>query len=288
MLLKNLGRIVVTALLVLVAAVVIWNLWVYYQIAPRTRDGRVRADVVTVSADVAGHVVEIDVKDNQTVHKDDVLFKIDPARYQIALASAQASLAQAEATLAQAKRNSDRYNHLGNDSISVADRETAETTVKQDQASLQLAQSALDLAKLNLDRTVVKSPVNGRVTNFTLKPGDYVSAGTSVIAVVDSDSYYIDGYFEETKLGKIHIGDVAKVSPMGSNRVLMGHVTGIAAAIVDPDRTTSSDLLANVDPSFTWVRLAQRVPVRIELDQPESKLNLVAGQTVSVDIVGQH
>ena len=145
--------------------------------------------------------------------------------------------------------------------------------MKQDQAALQSAQATLDLAKLNLDRTVVKSPVNGRVTNFTLKRGDYVSAGTSVIAVVDSDSYYVHGYFEETKLGKIHIGDVAKVSPMGSNRVLMGHLTGISAAIVDPDRTTRSDLLANVDPSFTWVRLAQRVPVRIELDQPESKLN---------------
>ena len=153
------------------------------------------------------------------------------------------------------------------------------------EAADQQAQAALELAKLNLRRTIVKSPVNGIVTNLALQAGDYVSAGTSIMALVDSDSFYAIGYFEETKLPKIKIGDRARVIIMGEERVLTGHVSGISAAITDPDRTTSAELLPNVNPSFAWVRLAQRIPVRIALDNVPPAIRLVAGRTATVNIL---
>ncbi|MGN6551043.1 MAG: efflux RND transporter periplasmic adaptor subunit [Pararhizobium sp.] len=279
---KTVGRIVVTLVLVAIAAVVAWNIWIYYEEAPRTRDGRVRADVVAVAADVAGRVIGVPVKDNQTVGKGDVLFKIDPARYQIALEQDQAALKNAEATRDQAERDAKRYAALGA-TASVQEREQAQTKALTAEAAYNQAKAAVDLDKLNLARTTVRAPVNGIVTNLTLRPGDYVTAGSPVLALVDSDSFYVVGYFEETKLSNIHVGDPAKIKLMGRDAVLKGHVTGISAAISDRDLTTTSQLLPDVNPSFTWVRLAQRVPVRIAFDgKPD--IRLVAGRTASIEI----
>jgi multidrug resistance efflux pump len=121
--------------------------------------------------------------------------------------------------------------------------------------------------------------VNGTLSNFSLRPGNYVTAGQPVTALVDADSYYIAGYFEETKLRRIRVGDAVRVRLMGADADLAGHVTSIAPGIEDRERTDSSRMLANVNPTFSWVRLAQRVPVRITLDQP---IKLVAGQTATV------
>lgn len=281
---KSVGRFAVTAVLVVIAGVVVWNIWIYYEQAPRTRDGRIRANVATIAADVAGQVVDVDVSDDQRVDKGDTLFHLDQARYRIALRQAQASAAEAKATLEQARRDLDRSTKLGK-IASVQDRENAATAVTKAEAAYQQAESALDLAHLNLERATVKSPVNGRITNLALQVGDYVSAGSPVMAIVDSDSFYAVGYFEETKLSKIRVGDAARVSIMGENRVIEGHVSGISAAITDPDGTTNAQLLPNVSASFTWVRLAQRIPVRIALDEVPDSLRLVAGRTASVDLV---
>jgi RND family efflux transporter MFP subunit len=281
---KSIGRFAVTIVLVVLAGIVVWNIWIYYELAPRTRDGRISADVVTIAADVAGHVVDIAVKNDEPVKKGDALFQLDPTRYKIALRQAEASAAQVKATLIQARHDLERYDKLGN-VASVQQREQAATAVAEAQANDQQAQAALDLARLNLERTAVKSPVNGIVTNLALQAGDYVSAGTPVMAIVDSDSFYAVGYFEETKLSKIKVGDQARVTIMGENGTLTGHVSGISAAVTDPDRTTNAELLPNVNPSFAWVRLAQRIPVRIALDKVPASLRLVAGRTASVDIV---
>jgi len=284
---KSIVRFAVTAVLVLIACVVVWNIWVYYEVAPRTRDGRIRADVVTVAADVAGRVVDVVVHDDQTVRKGDVLFRIDPARYRIAVQQAEGALEDARATMEQAKRDAARYDKLGVNIASVQQHEQAATAAAKAAAGYEEAKAALALAQLNLARTTVKAPVNGIVTDLSLQSGDYVAAGSPVVAMVDSDSFYAVGYFEETKLSGIKVGDPVKVTLMGERQPLYGHVTGIAAAITDPSRTTNAQLLPDVNPSFTWVRLAQRIPVRIALDHPPQSLRLVAGRTASVEVLSK-
>jgi len=277
-------RILLTLAVVAVAAVCGWYMWDYYIDAPWTRDSRVRVDIIQVAPDVSGLVTNVNVIDNQTVKAGDVLFVIDRDRFQLAQAQAQASLESRKATLAQAQRDLNRVTQLSNVSISVAQREQYQANVDVAAANLREAQASLDIAKLNLVRTEVHAPVNGFVTNLLLRQGDYVNAGTAVLALVDSGSYYVAGYFEETKLPRIHIGDRASVRLLGIDQPVEGHVSGIASGIVDHERQVSPNLLANVNPTFNWVRLAQRIPVRIDLDHVPDGVKLIAGQTATVVI----
>ena len=273
-------RIFVTLATVTAAAVVGWLLWDYYLNQPWTRDGRVCADVVRVAPDVSGLVSEVLVHDNQLVHQGEILFRVDQARFKLALQQSEANLASAEAALKLANREAARYQKLETDNaVSHAESEQTTTTAAQREADYQLAIANRDLAWLNLERSEIKAPLNGTLSNFSLRPGDYVSAGQPVTALVDSDSYYVAGYFEETKLRHIQVGDAVRVRIMGADTDLPGHVTSIAPGIEDRERTDSSRLLANVNPTFSWVRLAQRVPVRVALDHPTQ---LVAGQTATV------
>ena len=148
-----------------------------------------------------------------------------------------------------------------------------------------MGQSKLHLAQLNLHRSAVIAPADGTLSNFELQAGNYVKVGQGIAALLDRQQLYVVGYFEETKLNKINIGAPAKIQLMGDDDVFTGHVQGIASGIEDRERTQSTGLLANVNPTFSWVRLAQRVPVKITLDQlPEPKLSFVAGRTATVHI----
>jgi multidrug resistance efflux pump len=277
-------RVLITLAVVAGAGISGWYLWDYYMEAPWTRDSRVRVDIIQLAPDVSGLVTNVNVIDNQTVKAGDILFVIDRDRYQLAQAQAQASLESHKASLAQAQRDLNRITQLSNVSISVAQREQYQSNVDVAAANLREAQATLDIAKLNLVRTEIHAPVNGFVTNLLLRKGDYVTAGTPILALVDSGSYYVAGYFEETKLPRIHIGDHASVRLLGIEQPLDGHVSGIASGIVDHERMTSPNLLANVNPTFNWVRLAQRIPVRIDFDHVPDGVKLIAGQTATVVI----
>ena len=278
------GRTLVTLLVVLAAIVVGWQLWSYYMLAPWTRDGRVRADVVTVAADVSGLVSDVFVHDNEKVRKGQPLFRIDQRRFQYALDQAKAEVASRLATLDQDKRDLARSKSLTSLAVTAQQVERNQQAVDVAQAQLDEANAALEVAQLNLERSTVLAPVNGIVTNFGLLPGRYVNAGASVFALIDSDTFRVEGYFEETKLRRIHIGGDASVKLIGDARVLSGHVESIASGIEDQNRSTSTDLLALVNPTFSWVRLAQRIPVRIKLDDVPSDLALVSGRTATVSI----
>lgn len=276
-------RIFVTITTVVAALIVGWFVWDYYLNQPWTRDGRVCADVVRVAPDVSGLVSEVLVHDNQPVHKGEVLFRVDQARFTLALQQSAATLASAEAALKLARREAARYQKLENDNaVSHSESEQTTTVAAQREADYQMALVTRDLARLNLERSEVRAPVNGSLSNFSLRPGDYITAGQAVTALVDDDSYYVAGYFEETKLRRIHIGDAVRVRLMGDAAGLPGHVASIAPGIEDRERTDSSRLLANVNPTFSWVRLAQRVPVRVTLDHPN---RLVAGETATVIVL---
>lgn len=275
-------RILVTLAAVVIAGIAGWYLWRTYEESPWTRDGRVRANVVMVAPDVAGAVIDIHVKDNQEVRIGDVLFTIDPARYKLALASAEAAVAGARSVLDQRGEEQARREHLSSASISEEALNQARSATLAAQASYDQAVAALGVAKLNLARTEVRSPVNGHVTNLLVDRGDYASAGHPMLAVVDSDSFYVAGYFEETKLRHINKGDKVSIRLMGYDTPLQGHVAGIARAITDRDNAIGNDLIANVNPTFNWVRLAQRIPVRISIDDIPKGVTLSAGMTATV------
>ncbi|MDM9622623.1 HlyD family secretion protein [Rhizobium sp. S96] len=279
------GRFLVTGVVVALAGVLGWHLWDYYMDEPWTRDGKVRADVVRIASDVSGIVSEVDATDNQTVHKGDVIFRIDQARFELSLRQAEAQMESSKAALDMARSDLELYRKLGESSVTRQKIQQAETAVQQDEAAYNQAVISRDTAQLNLDRSVVRAPVNGVLTNFSMRPGNYVTAGTAVTALIDSDSYYISGYFEENKLDRIKVGDEALVYLMGSKDPLKGHVSGVAGGIEDRERSDTSAQLANVTPTFTWVRLAQRVPVRVSLDHLPDGTALVAGRTASVTII---
>jgi multidrug resistance efflux pump len=279
------GRFAITAIAVGVAAVIGWQLWIYYLEAPWTRDGRVRADVVQIAADVSGLVRDVLVHDNQAVKKGDVLFRIDPARFEIALRDAQANVDSKLAATQEAERETNRYNRLNALSVSEEQQQQRGAAATEAQAAYQQALASRDVAALNLVRSVVRAPVNGLITNFDMRPGDYVDAGKPLFALIDSDSFRVEGYFEETKLPRIKIGDPARVYLVGESAVIEGHVESIAGGIADRERQGSADLLANVNPTFSWVRLAQRVPVRIALDHVPADVRLVTGRTATVVVL---
>jgi RND family efflux transporter MFP subunit len=276
-------RVLVTCAAVAVAAIGARRLYVQYNLDPWTRDGRVRADIVEVSPDVNGLVTAVLVRDNQTVRVGQVLFVIDRTRYELALRQAEATIASDEASLAQARREDQRDRSLGS-LVTSEQVEEGQAKVQELSAQLQGAIVQRDTARLNLERTTVRATVNGIVTNVDLQPGDYATGGHQVLALVDTDAIYVDGYFEETKLPQIRVGDRAEVHLMGLNTDLRGTVESVAAAIEDRERGASSTSLANVNPTFSWVRLAQRIPIRIRLDDLTGGIRMIPGRTATVEI----
>ena len=282
--LLTLGRVVLTLLVVAFACVVVWRMTMYYMFAPWTRDGHIRADIVQIAPDVSGLIKQVEVRDNQPVTRDQVLFVIDQERFKLALRQAQATLADRKETLAQAQRESRRNKGLGN-LVAREQLEESQSREMRAQAALTEAQVAVGSAQLNLDRTVVRSPVDGYVNDRAPRVNEFVTAGRPVLSIVDSSSFHIDGYFEETKLDGIHVGQRVDIRVIGDNARLRGHVESIVAGIEDRDRSSGQNLLPNVNPAFSWVRLAQRIPVRIVFDEVPEDFRMIAGRTATVSII---
>ena len=275
--------ILITLATVAVAAVAGWAMWQSYMGAPWTRDGRVRAYVVTMAPQVAGQITQLPITDNQSVKKGDLLMLIDPTDYKIAVQRAGAAVDQAKAAQQNAEAESKRRQELGN-WASEEERQSFLARSLGAQAAVQEALANQDQARVNLERTRIVSPVNGYVTNLLTQLGDYVKTGQNQISIVNSDSFWIDGYFEETSLGSIHVGDPALIKLMGFDQVIQGRVAGIARGIDVANTRADQAGLATVNPIFTWVRLAQRVPVRIQIDRIPEGVLLVAGMTATVQV----
>jgi len=282
--LLTIGRVVLTLLVVAFACLVIWRMVMYYMFAPWTRDGHIRADIVQIAPDVSGLIQQVQVRDNQPVKRGQVLFSIDQDRFKLALRQAQAAAADRQETLAQAQREYKRNRGLGN-LVPGEQLEESQSKVARAESALAEARVAVDAAQLNLDRSVIRSPVDGYVNDRAPRDREFVTAGRPVLSVVDSASFHIDGYFEETKLDGIHVGQRVDIRVIGDNARLRGHVESIVAGIEDRDRTSGSNLLPNVNPAFSWVRLAQRIPVRIAFDEVPENFRMIAGRTATVSII---
>jgi multidrug resistance efflux pump len=276
--------LLITLVTVAIAVPLGWAMWNAYMGTPWTRDGTVRAYVITMAPEVAGRIVQLPVADNQFVHKGDLLMVIDPTDYAIAVDLADAAAKQAQANADNADREARRRAALTTLEASEEEKQTYASNALAAAAAYQLAGANLAHAQVNLKRTSIHSPVNGYVTNLLTQLGDYANVGQTVISLVDADSFWVDGYFEETKLGSIHEGDPANVKLLGYSQVIHGHVGSIARGINVANAQPDSAGLASVNPIFTWVRLAQRVPVRIHIDQVPEGIRLVQGMTATVDV----
>lgn len=278
---KKFFSLLATMLVLALAIFIGRQLWVHYMQTPWTRDGRVRADIINVAADVSGYVTAVPVRDNQRVRKGDVLLQIDPAHYRLAVKQAQALVASRKAAWDMRKVNASRRADLDELVISRESREDAGNVAASALADYQQAQARLEAAQLDLERTRVLATVDGYVTNLNVHVGDYARVGEAKLAVVDEHSFWVYGYFEETKLPHVHVGDAAQLQMM-SGETLKGHVDSISRGIYDRDNPQSRELTADVNPTFNWVRLAQRVPVRIQLDEVPEGMLLAAGTTCTV------
>ena len=275
-----------TVLAVAISGLLGWAMWNAYMGAPWTRDGTVRAYVVTMAPEVFGRIVELRVTDNQFVHKGDLLMVIDPTDYQIAVSRANAALRQAQLDAENAARLAQRRDSLARvDAVPLEQVETYGNAAAIGQVQVQQAAANLRQARTNLQRTEIRSPVNGWVTNLLAQRQDFATVGQNEISLVDADSFWVDAYFEETKLGSIHESDDASVQLLGYTPMVRGHVESISRGIYVANAQQSQQGLASVNPIFTWVRLAQRVPVRIHVDEVPQGVQLVAGMTATVRVL---
>jgi multidrug resistance efflux pump len=271
--------------ILLVAVATALVTWDYYVTAPWTRDGRVRVQVASIAPEVSGQIVELRVADNQFVHQGDVLYVIDPFDFEVTVRSDKALLQQRAADQQVKEVQSERRQHLSSIATSPEEQQVFAGTAVQAKAAFDAAQQQLAEAERNLRRTHVRSPVNGHVTNLLLRVGDYAHQGVANISVIDSDSYWIDGYFEETKMARICIGDRVEAKLMGYAEPINGHIITVTRGIGVSNAAAGAQGLPNVDAVYTWVRLAQRIPIRIAIDKVPAGIPLVSGMTATITVL---
>jgi multidrug resistance efflux pump len=278
-------RRVATAAIAVVAVLAALMTWDQYNAGPWTRDGRVRVQVASVAPEISGQIVQLRIVDNQFVHKGDPLYVIDPFDFDVALRTNKAILQQRMADLNVKDLQSERRRRLSDLASSTEEKQVYEGNALQAKAAVDSAQQQVRQAEINLRRTEVRSPVNGIVTNLLLREGDYAHQGATTVSIIDTDSYWVDGYFEETKLARLCVGDRAEAKLMGYSAPIMGHIATVTRGVSVSNAAASTQGLPNVDPVYTWVRLAQRVPVRIAIDHVPAGVPLVSGLTATITLL---
>jgi multidrug resistance efflux pump len=278
--LQRLATLAILLLAVLVS-VVTWDLYVT---SPWTRDGRIRVQVASIAPEISGRIVAVRITDDQLVHKGDVLYQIEPFDFEVALRTNKATLEQKKADQHVKELQNARRQRLSDLATTEEEQQVYEGSAIQAKAAVDAAEQQVAEAELNLKRTQVRSPVNGYITNLLMREGDYAHEGVSNVSVVDADSFWVVGYFEETKLARLCIGDPAEAKLMGYAKPIRGHLATVTRGISVSDAAPGTQGLPNVDAVYTWVRLAQRVPVRIAIDDVPRGVPLVSGTTATVTV----
>lgn len=282
-------RYLISLLLLAAAGTVAYTYYQSYTSNPWTRDGQVSAYIVSITPRVTGQVTKVHVDDNSHVSKGDLLFEIDPSIYKAAYHKALATQKQALALLAKAKNEEQRAVNLQKrtpGAVPILTLNNLSNAVETSAANVELAKANVEEAQLNLKFTEVYAPTNGYITNLNLRAGSQVVANTPVVALIDEDSFWIEGYFKETDLVGVESNNKALVTLMMHNDILLeGHIKSIGFGIAKQDGSTGNDLLPNVNPNFQWIRLAQRIPIKVELDKAPEDLQLRVGMTASIKII---
>ncbi|WP_213991067.1 HlyD family secretion protein [Sodalis sp. dw_96] len=284
---KTIGKYIFSVVMLFMIVVVSYRLWNFYTLGPWTRDAKIRGEVIQIAAEVPGKLINLPIADDQKVKRGDLLLTIDPSDYQINLDNALAKSAQLSIQRDQALHQYTRRARLTHQVISQEDLETAKTALASLNNQIDQATIAIKKARLDLSRTRIYAPADGYVTNLGLREGNYISPGQSLLALVDANSFYVMAYFEETKMRFIVAGKPVEIIPYNGGQPMYGHIIGIGRAIVDQSASTGEQLLQNVEPDYPWVRLAQRIPVRIAIDRRDDGAAtppLIAGSTCTVKI----
>jgi multidrug resistance efflux pump len=278
-------KYLVTVMIVGLAGWAAVSLYSRYIENPWTRDGQVRANIVGIAPRVSGPIIQVAVRDNQQVRKGDLLFEIDPSDFQAQVDIATGQVQNDEATFKQQEQNLQRQTDLYRTHVNaLQDFQNAQDGFAAARAQLTAAKANLELARLNLSYTKVFAPVDGYVTNMNTSPGTYVTAGIQLMALVDTSSFWVAGYFKESQLPHIKVGQKATITMMGyEKQPFQGVVRSVGWGIYvqDGSGSASTALLPSVSPTIDWVRLPQRFPVRIHV-LGETPVPLRIGQTVSV------
>jgi len=282
--LSLLGRYALTLCLVVTSTLVALTAWRHYERTPWTRDGRVGVDVVQIAPEVSGTVSAVSVVDNQYVRRGDILYEIDPERLRLAVSLAEAEVEAKRQEMIVLQASARRHSQL-KEVVSQEAAQQSRGAAAVASAAYLSAVAAVDLAKLDLARSTVRAPVDGYVTNLRLRPGDYATAGVTKVALLDAASFWITGYFEETKIRQIHVGDQTRIMLMGFDQPITGRVKSFGRGIENSNDAPGHLGLPNVAATFSWVRLAQRIPVRIQIDQVPLDVELAAGMTATVEIL---
>lgn len=283
----KIARIAITLILVLLGIIAVFKAWVFYTESPWTRDAKFTADVVAIAPDVSGLLTHVPLQDNQLVKKGQVLFVIDQPRYQQALAEANADVAYYKTLAAEKRREAGRRTKLGIQALSQEEIDQANNVLQTVQHQLSKAIAVRDLAKLDLERTTVRAPADGWITNLNVHEGEFITRGSTAVALVKKNTFYVLAYLEETKLHGLSKGDRVEITPLGSNRIMRGTVDSIAAGVNNSSSTNNPKGLAAIDSNLEWVRLAQRVPVKIILDAEDQQHPYPAGTTATVVVTGK-
>jgi RND family efflux transporter MFP subunit len=288
---KNVIRFLITFTAVAIAGLILYEMFQDYLLNPWTRNGQVQGQVIQITSRVSGPIIAIPILDNQFVNKGDLLFKIDPRTFAAEVAEARASLAQAKAATAEAKDKAQRARDLykrDQGAVSKLSLVEKENELRQAEAAVQVAEADLDSAKLDLEFTEVRAPLEGYVTNLNLQIGSYTVENQPAMALVDISGYYVYGFFKETQIENIKPGDRAVVKLMSyPDKPLEGEVDSIGWGIAQEDGSTGNDLLPSINASFDWIRLAQRIPVRIDLTGVPKGVELRLGTTATVIVLNE-
>ena len=288
---KNVIGYLITITAVAIAGLILYEMFQDYLLNPWTRDGQVQGQIIQITSRVSGPIVTIPIVDNQFVNKGDLLFKIDPRTFAAEVAEAKATLVQAKAATAEAKDKAQRGRDLyKKDQGAVSELSLVEKVneLRQAEAAVQVAQADLHSAELDLEFTEVRAPLEGYVTNLNLQIGSQTVENQPALALVDISSYYVYGFFKETQIENIKPGDKAVVKLMSyPDKPLDGLVDSIGWGIAQQDGTTGADLLPSINPSFDWIRLAQRIPVRVHLTRVPEGVELRLGTTATVIVFNE-
>jgi len=279
----------ITLAAVVLAGFILADMFQEYLFHPWTRDGHVRAQIIKITPRVGGPLVDLPVQDNQAVKKGDLLFKIDPRTYALSIEQAEAKLKQAQASEMvkqdQAKRGRDLHKK-DKGAISEQALVRKENDLLVAIANVDVARANLHAAHLDMEFTEVRAPVDGYVTNLLLRYGSQTVANQPALALVDTSSFWVHGYFKETQIRNIQPGNKVVIKLMSYPETpLDGVVENMGWAIAQQDGAPDADLLPAINPSFDWIRLAQRIPVRIRLTRIPEEVDLRAGTTASVFVM---
>ena len=286
---KKLLKILLTLSIVGTALFFAYNKYKDYIDNPWTRDGQVRTQVIQVTPRVNGMVTKIHIVDNQKVKTGDLLFEIDPSQYQVKLNQSEARLQRTKEAAKGTKIEYDRVKNIyakDKGAVSQKDLVRNETNYYKSLADIDSSEEQVNTAKLNLSYTKVFAEVDGYVSNINFQTGSQASANKPILALVDENAYWVFGFFREDAIPEVEVGDTAKVTLLAyPDTPLSGKVESIAWGIAHSDGNPGNNLLPSVKPVFQWIRLAQRIPVRIKLDKLPEDVKLRFGLTASVMIL---